>query len=325
MSRFFVIDANYIPFLKRLGVNTERCLKLAGIPTKQIQRNGLVVSKQQYIDLMNVLGLEMSEDQILQAADINKIMMFIPPLFAAMCAKDGIRCFERIATYKKLIGPFVLDVTKTREHLYLEFIFENNEMPMPSFTVLNEQALMVNIVRKATGKELVPYEVGSMVDYGEAYKEFFGVVPIKSQRNIVAFHLKDMEEPFLTVNNSMWSYLEPELIKRKEEVEIDESFAASVRSILFEFIPAGDDNIESVAKEMALSVRTLQRKLSAEDTSFIKQLNHTRELLARNYLKEKKITNDEIAFLIGYSDANAFQRAFRKWTGMTTGDYRKKF
>lgn len=79
----------------------------------------------------------------------------------------------------------------------------------------------------------------------------------------------------------------------------------------YELIPAGEDCIDFVAKQMALSVRSLQRKLANENTTFIKQLNHTKELLARNYLKNKNISNAEIAFLSGYSHANAFRRAFR--------------
>jgi len=51
----------------------------------------------------------------------------------------------------------------------------------------------------------------------------------------------------------MWNYLEPELKKRKEEMEADKRFAAKIRTMLFEVIPSGNGNIETVAREMALS------------------------------------------------------------------------
>ena len=122
----------------------------------------------------------------------------------------------------------------------------------------------------------------------------------------------------------MWEYLEPELQKRIKEMEVDR-VSAKVRSILFEIIPSGDFTIERVAKNLNLSVRTLQRKLSEEKTTFLKQLNHIRELLSRSYLKDKYMSNDDIAFLIGYSDTNSFVRAFKVWTGMTITEYRKKY
>ncbi|WP_055070536.1 helix-turn-helix domain-containing protein [Clostridium massiliamazoniense] len=59
-------------------------------------------------------------------------------------------------------------------------------------------------------------------------------------------------------------------------------------------------------------------------TTFIKQLNHTRELLAKSYLRDKTMTNDDIAFLIGYSDTNSFIRAFKNWTGMTIKEYKER-
>jgi len=164
--------------------------------------------------------------------------------------------------------------------------------------------------------------VASKYEYGQELEDFFGIKPEKCDTNRLEFSLKDAKEPFLTNNNIMWGYLEPELSKRIKELEVDDSFSAKVRSLLIELIPAGEDDIESVAKEMALSVRSLQRKLANENTTFIKQLNHTKELLARTYLKDKNISNDEIAFLIGYSDENAFRRAFRNWIGMTPTEYR---
>lgn len=273
---------------------------------------------------MNTLDEVIEDKFIIEYTKIDSVMMFVPPLFAAMCAKDGINCLKTISKYKKLNGPFVLNVNMDNEKISTEFMFDNN-MDIPRFTIISEQVLIVNIIRKATGLNIVPTRVASKYEYGQELEGFFGIKPEKCDTNLLEFSLKDAKEPFLTNNNIMWGYLEPELTKRIKELEIDESFSAKVRSLLIESIPAGDDGIESIAKEMALSVRSLQRKLANENTTFIKQLNHTKELLARNYLKDKNITNDEIAFLIGYSDENAFRRAFRNWTGVTPREYKDKY
>lgn len=122
----------------------------------------------------------------------------------------------------------------------------------------------------------------------------------------------------------MWQYLEPEFRKRIEEMDLDESFGAKVRTLLMELIPSGNGAIEMVAKEMALSPRTLQRKLSDEKTTFIKQLNHTRELISKNYLMNDSISTEEIAYLLGYSDMYVFMRAFKQWTGLTVKQFRNQ-
>lgn len=325
MSNFYTIEPSYIEHLKELGLDVELICKKSNIPLKGIKGN-YNLTKKQYLSMMDYLDMYAKDEHIIKMGDINGVMMFIPPLFAAMCSKDGQGCYKRIAMHKKLIGPFKLDIETTDERLSLSIHYEDTTLEIPRFMLLTEQVLMVSIIRKATGLHICPTKVTSPYDYGDGkLEEFFGIKPYQSKNNTVEFSIKDMQEPFLTQNNIMWEYLEPELTKRMKELEYDETYAARVRSVLFELIPAGEDHIDTVAKELALSVRSLQRRLAEENTTYLKQLNHTRELLARHYLKDKKITNDDIAYLIGYSDANAFQRAFRNWTGITVGEYRKTF
>lgn len=325
MSNFYQIESSSIELLTNIGVSVERLLKKSEIPMNGISDRELFVNHNQYVKLMENLSTMVTNKQILQIGDINNMMMFMPPLFAAMCSKDGKSCFKRLAKYKKLIGPYALKVQETNQSVTIEFTFSDGNKALPKFAVFTELVLTVSMCRKATGQHIRPLRVVTTHDPGDdEFEQFFGIKPIVGQENLIEFSLADMKEPFLTKNNTMWGYLKPELTKRMKELEIDESVSAKVRSVLFELIPAGSYSVDTVAKELAVSSRTLQRKLSGEGTTFIKQLNHTRELLARNYLKDKNISNDDIAFLIGYSDANAFIRAFRNWTGMTTGEYRQK-
>lgn len=96
-----------------------------------------------------------------------------------------------------------------------------------------------------------------------------------------------------------------------------------MRSSLIELLPIGYSSIEEVSAKLGISKRTLQRKLYDEKTTFQKQLNHTRELLAKNYIKNTDMISDDIAFLLGYQDLNSFLRAFQTWTGMTITEYKK--
>lgn len=76
-------------------------------------------------------------------------------------------------------------------------------------------------------------------------------------------------------------------------------------------------------EKLGLSKRTLQRKLSEENTSFQKQLNNTREILAIHYINNTDMSTNDIAYLLGYSELNSFLRAFRIWTGKTISSYKK--
>lgn len=123
-------------------------------------------------------------------------------------------------------------------------------------------------------------------------------------------------------NESMWEFFEPELKRRMSMMETDDSCAARVRSALMELLPSGEYTIDDVAKKLGYSKRSLQRKLQEEDTNFQKQLNHTRELLARTYLANTDMTTEDIAFLLGYQESGSFLRAFTVWTGQTVNEYR---
>ncbi|MGL4760966.1 MAG: helix-turn-helix domain-containing protein [Sarcina sp.] len=326
MTRFYSIDKKYFEYIASKGINAELVFKNSGIPIKALDNKNISISREQYIKLMDSLEEVITTHDLLCYSSIEEMIGFIPPLFAAMCSKDGITCFNTIAKYKKLIGPFILDVNIDIEKLTLEFRFDDEKNKLPKFSILSEQVLVLSIIRKATGQYIVPRKITSLYEYeGSDFEEYFGVEPYKDEKAVIEFNIADVRRPFLTENNVMLSYLEPELQKRIKEMEIDKSFAASVRSVLFELIPSGDGSIEMVAKELDVSVRTLQRKLSSEKTTFIKQLNHTRELLARSYLKDGTINNDDIAFLIGYSDANSFIRAFKNWTSMTITEYKEKY
>ncbi|MBU3917123.1 helix-turn-helix transcriptional regulator, partial [bacterium] len=78
-----------------------------------------------------------------------------------------------------------------------------------------------------------------------------------------------------------------------------------------------------IAKDLAVSVRKLQQKLSEEKTSFSEILKTTRLNLSKDYLKQNEHSMSEIAFLLGFSEPGVFSKAFIKWTGFTPLQYRK--
>ena len=139
------------------------------------------------------------------------------------------------------------------------------------------------------------------------------------------FSKEDALAPFISRNESMWEFFEPELKRRLSMMETDDSYAARVRSALMELLPSGECTINDVAKKLGYSKRSLQSKLQEEDTNFQKQLNHTRELLAKTYLANTDMTAGDIAFLLGYQEIGSFLRAFSAWTGKKISEYRQRF
>lgn len=324
MKRAYWIGKEYKVYLESYGIPSERVYRIADLPLN-MEKDGIYISREQYITLMNAIEESINDESMIKYSDISQIFAFSPPIFAGLCARNGLECFKRVAEYKKLIGPFIVIIEVNEEELTIRFTFDDDEKTrLPRLVTLTENMSIINMIRTGTGLNIIPTKIELEEDCPEKIIEYFGIKPVKSTVSRLHFSLKDVNEPFITENNVMWNYLEPELKKRMQELEMDESFSAKVRSLLMELIPAGNGSIEVVARDMALSKRTLQRKLSEEHTTFVKQVNHTRELMAKNFLMNSVLSTDEVAYLLGYSDMYVFMRAFRQWTGLTVKEFRKK-
>jgi AraC-like DNA-binding protein len=101
-------------------------------------------------------------------------------------------------------------------------------------------------------------------------------------------------------------------------------FAQRVQEVVLELLPRGDAGAEQVAKKLHTSARTLHRRLSEEGTTFRELSDELRHHLALGYLYEKDLALSEIAFVLGFSNPNAFHKAFKRWTGTTAGAYRAR-
>lgn len=82
--------------------------------------------------------------------------------------------------------------------------------------------------------------------------------------------------------------------------------------------------LETIAQRLGMSVRSLERRLGARGTSFRALQSHVRQELATRYLRETDMGVARIAERLGYASAAELHRAFRAWTGMTPGAYRKQ-
>ncbi|WP_238917839.1 AraC family transcriptional regulator [Clostridium sp. YIM B02555] len=322
----FILDRKFADLIENLGISIAEVLKKSNLPEDLFSHQMPSLTAIEYINFMEILK-ELSNDECIpiRIGTIENIETFSPPIFAAYCSRNVLTCMKRISTYKKLICPLVFLVNENKDNITLEMTFENTENELPEFLVAIEMVFLVQLIRNATKTRIIPKEVVTKhkID-NDNYEKFFGIRPKVGTRNILTISKEDALRSFISQNDAMWEYFEPELRRRLSELDIDDTYAARVRSALIELLPAGEGSIDDVSSKLGCSTRTLQRKLKEEDTTFQKQLNHTRELLARHYLKNSAISSDDIAYLLGYQDLNSFVRAFHIWTGMTISEYKKK-
>jgi len=166
---------------------------------------------------------------------------------------------------------------------------------------------------RRTIKVIAPIEFPNL----DEYRDYFGVTPDKGKTISVTFSAEDAQRPFVTENEQMWSFFEPELRKRLADIKADEGFTNRVKAALHEMLPSGQCSIDDVARKLLVSKRTLQRRLGDEETNYQTVLSGVREELAKHYVKNSELPYAQISFLLGYDDPNSFFRAFNTWTGST--------
>ena len=101
-----------------------------------------------------------------------------------------------------------------------------------------------------------------------------------------------------------------------------ESFIECVTQLIAEELHKSEPGIEAISSRLGYAPRTLQRKLKEVGTSYQELLDKTRSQFAIQYLQEEQIAISEIACLLGFSEASAFHRAFKRWTGLSPGEFR---
>ncbi|WP_313132448.1 AraC family transcriptional regulator [Stutzerimonas nitrititolerans] len=101
------------------------------------------------------------------------------------------------------------------------------------------------------------------------------------------------------------------------------SLRERMTQLLGPLLKGHEPDLPQLAERLKLPVWTLRRKLAEEGTSYREILNDTRRDLAMAYIRDTESAFGEIAWLLGFSSAEAFQRAFKRWSGQTPGEYRR--
>lgn len=123
---------------------------------------------------------------------------------------------------------------------------------------------------------------------------------------------------------STWRHLLLLCERELEQLTRTRSLRERITGLLGPLLNGGrEPDLEEVAARLKLPTWTLRRKLADEGTRFRAILNDTRRDLAMTYIRDTELAFGEIAYLLGFASAEAFQRAFKRWNGQTPGEFRR--
>lgn len=233
---------------------------------------------------------------------------------------------ERLARYSQILGQkaafrCVSTANSTR------FIHHNHRADSAITHAVTDfsLALIVDMCRKNAGDTFHPNKVRlsrpKPLD-ATPYTTYFACdVVFDADENSIEIDRKTATAPLPTSNLELAATLDSILSKQLASLDKINTVARCKHYFLME-LTSGEPTEQALANALGMSLRSLQRKLSDEGTSYSRVFDEVRHELAQNYLSRSHCSVNEITFLLGYSEQSAFTRAFKRWNGKSPSDYR---
>jgi len=191
-------------------------------------------------------------------------------------------------------------------------------------------AIALKLARDVTGAQITPLQVALAHDrpndVSEHRRFFRAPVHFAAGTNTMLISAPDAARSLLESDAALSDIVRRRLDKLLPGavplVSTAAPLSTHVRRLLVEDLGQTTITADSLAKALAMSRRTLTRRLSEEGTSFRAILDDVRAELARALLQDPNLSIADVAFFLQYSEPPAFHRSFRRWTGQTPQSYR---
>jgi AraC-like DNA-binding protein len=254
-----------------------------------------------------------------------RVERYDPVKIAAISARSFRDAIERISRYKQLTCPEEIRVVERGNESAVQFFWLLSHEKEPPLLVDVCFAWILSMAHRGIGRRVSPKRVEFQRPpaHREIYEMHFGCrVKFKADRNALVFNMADMELPFVTHNADLLGIVAPQLDSELAQQLAQKTLLEQAKGILKHLLAGQRPGIKDLARELHLSTRTLQRRLTEHGVTFQRLLDEARHELARHYLLHSSRELNETAYLLGYEDANSFFRAFQHWEGTTPGQWR---
>ena len=312
------------PLLHRAGLPERDFARAAGNRNPAIHRVS-AVAQGKFLDYAaaaiddSAFGLHLAEQTDPRDAGI----LF----YVASGAQNLGEALTLFARYFRIVNEAVrLKLTRTPEGAVVEVDF----VGLPRHSVRQNAefgiAVILKALREVAGRNIRPTRAEFAHARNSDLREFdhFYGCPVAFGRTANEGVLSDLLEfsndvlaiPLITADAKLLEAIQPLCdMAAKERGTATGTLRSAVENEVAKLLPHGKAKAQAVAKALALSVRTLSRRLADEGTTFPAIIDQLRRSLAFQYLKEPGMSLSQIAWLLGYEGSTSFNHAFRRWTG----------
>jgi AraC-like DNA-binding protein len=240
---------------------------------------------------------------------------------------------DRLSRYARLLNDGMrIDVEREGRTAYCRCAFvesmDNYLLRSPDQAIDTTWAGLARELRRLTAKPLVPTEVWfrhhppAATGTGEYVRVLGAPVRFSASEDRLILPVAHLDERVRSANPSLLRAFEQHADAVLAGMDKQGSTSHHVAKVLAERLKGAVPALSTIARELAMSERNLQRALRNDGTSFQKLLDEVRRDLAISHLANPATSAGQVGFLLGFSEPSAFHRAFRRWTGKAPSAFR---
>jgi AraC-like DNA-binding protein len=314
------VSALLLTRLRAIGIDPESVLARARVPASRFEPGGKLATRE-FFALWHAVDEEPGSSGLaIRLAEGRRASEYDVASAAALRSPNLAEAIRRFARYKRLACPEHVRVDVKNEEVSVRFHWVLAETHVPRSLVDATFAAFLGLARRGTGKEdLRPLRLELARSRADAaFREHFAC-PLVLNAAFDRFVLpkKALSFPLVTSDPAALADLVPGLDAALERRAGPAMFDDDVRMAIVRAMCGERPSIERVARDLGVSVRTLQRRLSEAGHTFQALLDEVRKTAARRLLARTSLEPSEVAFLLGFEEANSFHRSFTAWEGLT--------
>ena len=262
-----------------------------------------------------------------------RVSRFVSPttfhaLGYALVASGSLReVFERIVRYHPVVSDaLTLELSREGER-YRFRLLQPPGSPAPALEAIDAfAAIYVRTCRNRLGRDYAPLAVylrrPEPADPTPWHTVFRAPLFFGAEEDRLEFAARDFDSHLDDANPERAEHNETVLKRTLAQLQ-PLTWERKGRAAIEAQLPDGEPSVERMAQALHLSVRSLQRHLADEGCRFDALLNDCRQNLALQHLRDPQCSLAEVSHLLGFADTSSFNRAFKRWTGMTPGQFRE--